>query len=240
VNRTPRSIDEALRRARVFNGEYTTADLETARHNLAQQLHELRWVQFLSTIPHSSPRAHPLPAALHERAAHDLRLLCRGTVHHHGAAAHISAFDTNRDPDGALTFASLLYLADQDEGAQFWWHFAAGAGNVTAALCIYLTHLRHGDMRDATHWADQIRHLNCLGWSTYTPVAHHADIQNPDVTTAPTIQYTLPAPAPDVREHALKDAVDELHTLLDGDLGPVPQPIPALAEHWTHFVQESL
>ncbi|MER5194094.1 hypothetical protein ACWD3J_38925 [Streptomyces sp. NPDC002755] len=61
------------------------------------------------------------------------------------AARHITAFDTARDPDGTLTFACLLYLADQEEGAQFWWHYAAGAGSTTAALSLYLLHVRQGD-----------------------------------------------------------------------------------------------
>ncbi|MDQ0577879.1 hypothetical protein QF030_000057 [Streptomyces rishiriensis] len=122
-------------------------------------------MQFLSTAT-SGARTHQLPGALHDQAAHDLRTLCRG------AARHISAFDIARDPDGALTFASLLYLADQEEGAQFWWHYAAGAGSTTAALSLYLLHLRHGDMREAQHWAGQIHCLNRLDWTCYTPVPH--------------------------------------------------------------------
>lgn len=236
MNRTPRSIDEALRRTRVFEGEYTTADLQAARHTLAAHLHELRWVQFLNTVPHPGPHARPQPAALHEQAAHDLRLLCRGAVHHHDAAAHINDFATSRDPDGALTFASLLHLADQEEGSRFWWHYAAGSGNTTAALCLYLLHLRHGEMRDAAHWAGQIHRLNTLGWSTYTPVAHHAGIQHPPCTAGLAIRYTLPAPSPALCEEALKDAVDDLPIPHNGDLGPIPQPMPALAAHWEDLV----
>ncbi|MGW5658453.1 hypothetical protein [Streptomyces humi] len=238
MNRTPRSIDEALRRTRVFEGEYTTADLQDARNTLAAHLHELRWVQFLSTVPHPGPPGRPQPAALHEQAACDLRLLCRGTVHHAGAAAHITTFTTatSRDPDGALTFASLLYLADQDEGARFWWHYAAGAGNTTAALCLYLLHLSHGEMRDAAYWAGQIDCLNALGWSTYTPVAHHAGIQHSACMAGPAIHYTLPASAPALSEEALKDAVDDLPIPYDGDVGPVPQPMPNLAAHWEDLV----
>ncbi|MFJ1731682.1 hypothetical protein [Streptomyces sp. NPDC088254] len=59
--RAPRSIDEALRRARVFKGEYTAADLEAARHNLARHLHELRWVQFFTTAAFSGAEVHQLP-----------------------------------------------------------------------------------------------------------------------------------------------------------------------------------
>ncbi|MFI9831427.1 hypothetical protein ACIHIX_27540 [Streptomyces sp. NPDC051913] len=234
MNRTPRSIDEALRRARVFEGEYTDADLERSRRTLAGQLHELRWVQFLSTVPAGC--AHTPAAALPEQAAHDLRLLCRGTVQHREASGHILAFENDRAPDGALTFASLLYLADEEEGAQFWWHYAAGSGSVTAALCVYLLHLRRGEMRDATHWAGQIHCLNILGWDTYTPVDHHAALPAPPPVSAAAVRYRLPASGPRVCEDALKDALDDLRTPCAGALGPVPQPIPALATHWADLV----
>lgn len=232
MSRTPRSIEEALRRARVFRDEYTDADLESARHGLARQLHELRWVRFFSALPTSAGRAaHPLPAALHEQATHDLRLLCRGTVHHDGAARRITAFEAGRDPDGALPFACLLHLAGQEEGAQFWWQYAAGAGSVTAALCLYLLHLRQGDMRDAQHWADQIHRLNGIGWNGYTPVPHHAVTDG-----GPTVHYTLPAPPPALCERAVREVVHDLDALYDGGLGPVPQPVPALADHWADLV----
>ncbi|MEU6273805.1 hypothetical protein ABZ871_15570 [Streptomyces populi] len=234
MTHAPRSIDEALRRARVFQGEYTTADLDSARHTLAGHLHELRWVQFLSTAA-SGARTHQLTGTLNEQAAHDLRTLCRGAVHHHGAAHHITAFDTARDPDGALTFACLLYLADREEGAQFWWHYAAGAGSTTAALSLYLLHLRQGDMRDAQHWAGQIHCLNSLNWSSYTPVPHHADASDA-LSPGPNVRYTLPPRGPAVREDAVKDVIDELEAPHSGLLGPVPQPIPDLADHWDELV----
>ncbi|MGP4008370.1 hypothetical protein [Streptomyces sp. 4N124] len=232
MNRTPRSIEEALRRSRVFRGEYTQADLADARHQLARDLHELRWVRFFHPVGPHGCRGHQPPAALHERSAHDLRILCRGTVHHDGAARRITLFDTARDPDGALPFACLLYLADEEEGARFWWQYAAGAGSVTAALCLYLLHLRHGDMRDAQHWADQIHRLNTLDWYGYTPVPHHADT----ATGRSGVRYTLPARSPAVSERAVKDVVDELDAPHDGGLGPVPQPAPALADQWAELV----
>ncbi|WAZ24941.1 hypothetical protein STRCI_006398 [Streptomyces cinnabarinus] len=230
MSRTPRSIEEALRRARVFRGEYTHADLESARHRLARQLHELRWVRFFSALPSGAGQDRPAPAALHDQAARDLRLLCRGTVHHDGAARRITAFDASRDPDGALPFACLLHLAGQEEGAQFWWQYAAGAGSVTAALCLYLHHLRHGELRDAQHWADQIHRLNGIDWNGYTPVPHHADTDG-----GHTVHYTLPAPPPALSERAVQDAVHDLDTPHHGGLGPVPQPVPALADHWAEL-----
>ncbi|MEU6144010.1 hypothetical protein ABZ848_27115 [Streptomyces sp. NPDC047081] len=231
MNRTPRSVEEALRRSRVFRGEYTRADLEDARHDLARELHELRRVRFPHTAAQCGHLAPAHPAAPHERAAYDLLLLCRGTVHHDSAARHVSAFDTDRDPDGALTFACLLYLADEEEGAQFWWRYTAGAGSVTAGLCLYLLHLRRGDLRDARHWAGQISRLDSLAWSTYTPVPHQARTDT-DASGFPGVRYSLPAPAPAVSERAVRDAVDDLETPSAAGLGPVPQPIPELAASW--------
>lgn len=239
MTRTPRSIDEALRRARVFQGDYTTADLDAAQQRLARQLHELRWVRLLSTTHLTGSRPHPRPATPHEQAAHDLRLLCRGTLQHPDAASRVTAFEAARDPGGALTFACLLYLAareEQEQGAQFWWHYAAGAGSVTAALCVYLLHISRGEIRDAQHWADQIHHLNTLGWDSYTPVDHRAQLSCPGLPAAPGVRYDLPRPGPVVSKDALKDAVDDVRIPHNSDLGPVPQPTPALAGHWEDLV----
>ncbi|MFF3379972.1 hypothetical protein ACFYXF_44340 [Streptomyces sp. NPDC002680] len=233
MNRTPRSIDEALSRARVFQGDYGEADLEAARHSIAGELHELRWVRFLSApVPALEP-----PPALHEQAARDLRVLCRGIVRHHDAALHITAFDTAREPDGALTFACLLFLADKEEGAQFWWQFTAGAGNVTGALCLHLLHLLHSELRDAQHWAKQLRVLKRLDWSAYTPVDHDADLACVGSPLGPTVRYALPATDTVVPEAAVKDAVDDLvEAPADEDHGPIPQPSPALADNWETLI----
>ncbi|MGW6016248.1 hypothetical protein [Streptomyces sp. NPDC055210] len=236
MSRTPRSIDAVLRRARVFQGDYTSTDLEEAQHRLARDLHELRWVQHLTTTD-ATPTGHRRqgqPAALHERAGLDLALLSRGTVRHQGAARRISAFDSTRDPDGALPFACLLYLADQTEGAHFWWLYAAGAGNITAALCLHLLHLHHGELRDAEHWAGQIQRLNSLAWDDYTPVPHRA--ATADTPAGPSVHYTLPAPGPALSDRALENAAAVLHTTHNCDLGPVPQPPPALANQWQELV----
>ncbi|NUK85751.1 hypothetical protein [Streptomyces lunaelactis] len=56
--------------------------------------------------------------------------------------------------------ADALNLAGCREAAQFWWQFAAGAGNPTAAYCLYLLHLGRGERRDAEHWADQAANLD--------------------------------------------------------------------------------
>ncbi|MEU1276319.1 hypothetical protein [Streptomyces sp. NPDC005799] len=90
-------------------------------------------------------------------------------------------------------------------------------------------------MRDAAHWAGQLHRLNTLGWSTYTPVAHHADT-SATCAAGPGTYYTLPAVVPALCEEALKETVDDLPVPCDGDIGPVPQPMPALAAHWEDLV----
>lgn len=73
------------------------------------------------------------------------------------AVDHIAQLAASRqiNPDGALTFACLLHLADREDGAEFLWQFAAGAGKTASAACLYLLHLKRGDVRDARHWAGQ-------------------------------------------------------------------------------------
>ncbi|MGW1146624.1 hypothetical protein ACWD6I_16550 [Streptomyces sp. NPDC002454] len=59
------------------------------------------------------------------------------------------------DPAGALVFAALLHLAGNGDGARFWWEFAAGAGDATAAFCLGLLHEGRAEFRTARHWRRQ-------------------------------------------------------------------------------------
>ncbi|SEC15217.1 hypothetical protein SAMN05216489_00018 [Streptomyces sp. 3213] len=63
--------------------------------------------------------------------------------------------DDLTDIEGALHFACLVNLAQEPEEAIWWWQFAGGAGNATAAYCLYLLHLSRGELRDAEHWMSQ-------------------------------------------------------------------------------------
>ncbi|MFJ9590717.1 hypothetical protein [Streptomyces acidicola] len=91
-----------------------------------------------------------------DRADKDLQALAAGLLYSDDAAAHLAKFaEEPADVDGALHFACLLSLADTCDAAQWWWQFAAGAGNATAAYCLYLFHLSHGELGDADHWAHQ-------------------------------------------------------------------------------------
>jgi hypothetical protein len=124
--------------------------------------------------------------------------------------------------------------ADREEGAQFWLQFAAGGGQATGALCLYLLHLARGEWRDAKYWARQVpvlEHEPCQ----YAPVPHEV------VDTAPgpgglTVYIDLPEDAATVPKAAVKDAIEDLDVnQLDG-FGAIPQPSPELAHQLEDLV----
>ncbi|MGP3978941.1 hypothetical protein ACTWQF_33995 [Streptomyces sp. 8N114] len=92
------------------------------------------------------------PRCTSNAAADDLRTLCETLVTHTPATA-IGGFVTDQlpEPRSALILACVLQLTDTDDGARFWWQYAAGAGQAAAAYCLYLHHLSLGE-DDAAHW----------------------------------------------------------------------------------------
>lgn len=153
------TIDELLRDARVLTDEYRDYQAPTVDLRLARALarRALR-----SDVPGT---LRPVPAAPNqgsepEQARHELDLTCTLVLNAPQAAAGLSRLvETLNDPDGALVFACLLHLTAREDGARFWWKFAAGAGNPTAAFCLYLDHRRHAEYRDAEYWR---RQSSCL------------------------------------------------------------------------------
>ncbi|MFD6329221.1 hypothetical protein ACFWGI_06530 [Streptomyces niveus] len=99
-------------------------------------------------IPDGSP-AHP--------AADDLRALCE-TLVTHTPTTTIARFLTDQlpEPRSALILACVLQLTDTDDGARFWWQYAAGAGQSAAAYCLYLHHLSLGEEDTARWWHSQM------------------------------------------------------------------------------------
>lgn len=95
------------------------------------------------------------------RADDDLQVLAAELLYSDNAPAHLATFtEEPADVEGALHFACLLNLAEAHDCAQWWWQFAAGAGNATAAYCLHLFHLGRGELRDADHWAHQATTLD--------------------------------------------------------------------------------
>ncbi|MFJ6252614.1 MULTISPECIES: hypothetical protein [unclassified Streptomyces] len=89
-------------------------------------------------------------------AAEDLRALCETVVRHTPAIA-VGEFVTDQipAPRAALVLACVLQLTDTDDGARFWWQYAAGAGQPAAAYCLYLHHLALGETHVASWWHTQ-------------------------------------------------------------------------------------
>ncbi len=85
--------------------------------------------------------------------------------------------DDFTDVEGALYFACLLHLVQETEKAAWWWRFASGAGNVTAAYCLYLLHLSRSELQDADHWVSQVlatdNPIDCLPltWTRHPPTS---------------------------------------------------------------------
>ncbi|WP_051796663.1 hypothetical protein [Streptomyces sp. NRRL S-87] len=103
------------------------------------------------------PRTRPVTVELpNATAAEELRALCEALVHHTPATT-VAAFVTEQvpEPRSALILACVLQLTDTDDGARFWWQYAAGAGHPAAAYCLYLHHLALGETHTARWWHTQ-------------------------------------------------------------------------------------
>ncbi|WP_053914072.1 glycoprotein [Streptomyces sp. SCSIO 75703] len=141
-------IDAALHAAQALTRAYDDYDTDRA----------LRRVTALADSSAAGPARPPSPyPTAHEQAAHDLDLAVTLIVD--SPQAHVSLarlVDHERiEPEGALVFAALLRLAGYGDQAQFWFEFAAGAGNRTAAFCLYLLHQGRAEHRAAAFWRTQ-------------------------------------------------------------------------------------
>ncbi|MFE4397935.1 MULTISPECIES: hypothetical protein [Streptomycetaceae] len=93
-----------------------------------------------------------------EQAWKDLRSLCARVIAADSAPDDLAGFiDVHyADGIGARVLACLLHLADDRDGARWWWQYAAGAGDHTSVYCLLLDHLRRGELHDATWWSRQL------------------------------------------------------------------------------------
>ncbi|KAB7835746.1 hypothetical protein [Streptomyces mobaraensis] len=252
-------IVELLARARVLDSAFDDYDADAALARIAtrvvrERADSLDWrartVRDEHDPHHRAPAGVPprgVRAALHTHAAFELGLLCSLVIRDHQAIAAIALLvdDPARiDPRGALAFACLLHLADREEGAAFWWQFAAGADSTTAAHCLYLHHLQHSDRGLAEHWHHQATTLHTThdGTDDDWPLPHPPRRVRGD---EPPSRYPAPGRAHTLTELALRQAVARerwrlfahhltdllrgLETTGDADFGTVPRPGPYLA-----------
>ncbi|MER6145179.1 hypothetical protein ABT174_35025 [Streptomyces sparsogenes] len=255
---TPRSLDKLLAEAEILQDEYSDDDTAASRQRIAREVANTWWASALllessaqqvkSWIPEGASRHRsPLCAAQHEKAARQLRKLSTLVIRDSRAAHHIAllARSCRVEPASALIFACLLHLADR-EGAQFWWQFSAGAGSATAALCLYLMHMKRGEVRDAEHWAQEAAHLQRLENQTSAgddiisllrrpPSQGHSDNwYTPQSMIARTMAILHSGVADDTRVidtptlatqplcHSLTVAVQRLEAESDDDYGTIP------------------
>ncbi|MFG3085602.1 hypothetical protein [Streptomyces parvulus] len=91
-----------------------------------------------------------------DTAANHLRSLCEVAVTH-ASAPQITDFITDQlpNPEGAWILGCLLHLAGAEDGARYWWQYAAGAGDRGASYCLSLLHRARGDDQTADLWLGQ-------------------------------------------------------------------------------------
>ncbi|GAA0466165.1 hypothetical protein [Streptomyces olivaceiscleroticus] len=154
-----------------------------------------------TTSPHTVPTdARPLPDRASSTAADDLRALCETLVTHTPSTA-VTDFVTEQvpGPRSALVLACVLQLTGTDDGARFWWQYAAGAGETAAAYCLHLHHLALGDGDLAGWWFRQIGDTQLP--PDVLPQEHHPNLvsgpaSDPDPVSDPASDPG-PASAPD-------------------------------------------
>ncbi|AEM88534.1 DUF6207 family protein [Streptomyces violaceusniger] len=91
-----------------------------------------------------------------DTAMRNLQALCEVAVNR-STPSQLTDFITEQlpAPRAAWILGCLLHLADAEEGARFWWQYAAGAGDDAAAYCLYLHCLALGDSYAAALWREQ-------------------------------------------------------------------------------------
>lgn len=180
-------------------------------------------------LPHRSDGGAPSAyLTARDEATHELDLACALVVNAAAAAASLERLvnDHHIDPEGALVFGCLLHITGRDEAAHFWWHFGAGAGSRTAAYCLYLSHRRNGDFRDAAYWRQEAAHGRdeeppCGPVFVDKRLLPDAARHNLLVQWHSGLAPTLPASLEGVINRLTVDSDDE-------DFGEIPRPSPTL------------
>lgn len=136
---------------------------------------------------------------------------------------------TQIDPEGALVFACLLYIVGRENGAQFWWQFAAGGGSSTAAICLSLHHRRNGAFNHADHWREQARIVDDPSGSDPALAQPTRQPLLPDHIADDLLAQCRRGQRPKLPAE-LEEVIKELVTEYDSDFGGIPKPSPLLSD----------
>lgn len=153
--------ERALTKARLHPAPYSAAELDEAEARLTDRIAQ----RMVNGALHFDDQMGPSRAAAVRAAERDsmpmlgfyrqLKSLCQTVV---GRELHkLQTFFAHRllEPEGALVLGCVPSLADREDSARFWWHFAAGAGDRAAACCLYLHLLALGEGQEAGLWRRQ-------------------------------------------------------------------------------------
>ncbi|TPQ21367.1 hypothetical protein [Streptomyces sporangiiformans] len=238
-----RTIDDLLAKARTQN-RYTDYDIAAAEARLrSRQAARHRPPRHRTTpTPHTTwtaPEDDRTPDA--DRAWWDLNAVSLLILFGPDADRHLADFIKSQyaDKTGALVFACLPHLADDSNGARFWWRFAAGADHHVAEYRLYLEHAHSGEYDDADHWRTQLlRHhfepTTLCGDRTTAPPPHprtHRRRPPPHHPPAPPRNRHRPPPPTTPRPATTPPHLPALNpetTPRDGGTRPPPTPQPPL------------
>ncbi|MEV8420726.1 hypothetical protein [Streptomyces niveus] len=228
----PASIRDLLDQAEVLADTYADYDTEAARKRVNAQADCPSSVAAASCTAGLGPEV-PRPAAAHEQAARDLDLAVALIVDTPQAATALArlADDDRPDPEGAVVFAALLHLIGDHDGAQFWWQFAAGGGNRTAAFCLFLAHGRRAEFSDARHWRAQARRLTAP--EVDTPAAAPERPLLPESIRHQLLTQCRSGSRPTLPAR-LEAVINRLPVDPDQDFGTIPRPVPTLTDDLPH------
>ncbi len=173
------------------------------------------------------------PSEEDDRALRQLDLISAQVLNTPQAATWLSRLDNTRhiEPEGALVFACLLHLAGREDGAQFWWQFAAGSGSHAAATCLSFHHRRNAAFRDADYWHEQAERLLAKP-AERNPMTTQAAGQPllPDHIAQELLAQCERGVRPRLPAE-LEEVIDQLVIEYDdADFGGIPQPSPLLPE----------
>ncbi|MBK3629871.1 hypothetical protein JHN59_34730 [Streptomyces sp. MBT49] len=151
---TASDIETLLAGARLRpTAPYSRSDIEAAEARVAARVAAggsegpaVRVCPQRAAAARRSPAAHP--------AARDLRSLCEALLTRTGALEGLGNFlgSALPEPSGARILGALLYLADCEDSARFWWQYGAGASDTVSSYCLYLHHRSMGEETEADWW----------------------------------------------------------------------------------------
>lgn len=174
---TVSDIDTLLAGARLVpTAPYSRSDIEAAEARIAARVAAggpdepgARVCPQRTATAGRPPRTHP--------AARDLRSLCEALLTRPGALKGLGNFlgSALPEPSGARILGGLLYLADCEDSARFWWQYGAGASDTVSSYCLYLHHRSTGEDEEADWW---LRHTEI------TPATLNREATELEIATA--------------------------------------------------------